>query len=329
MEELPLTSTPEFRAVDPAEHEEVMALWLAVWGDDGRAYFRAYLEGDPWYQDRYCRVAKVNGRVVSAAMVCRRPLRLGARELTMGGIANVATLRDYRRFGYSGELLRQCVQVMEEEGFDFSALGTGYYRHYERHGWSRVSTSTYALALEESASFPPSDPDIQPLSVGEWLAEAPPVYAAYNANLPLCFERSLEYWNGWMRIRSEGWSLDRTALLGLRREGILEGYLLGELPEQPDGCMEVHEIAAIEPSEIDRLMSAAVRIARTAGVSRLSLRAPHNPPVEAALAERGKLETPPNDATMLRRVCADEQTMDEITRIHEHGQVPWWAPDDY
>jgi predicted acetyltransferase len=325
----PRSSDPEFRAVLPHEYGEVMALWLAVWGEDGEPYFRAYLEGDPWFRDRYCRVARADGRIVSAAVVCRRPIRHGGIELTMGGIANVATLKEYRKHGYSSELLGQCVEVMEVDGFDFSALGTGTHRHYERQGWFRVGTPGWELALRDGEAFPPADPDVSTLSLEQWLAEAPPVYAAFNAGFPLCFERSLDYWNGWIRIRATAWHPERTVVLGLWRDGALEGYLLGSLPDRPDGSFRVHEVAAIQPAELPRLLTSAIRAALTGGVMRLSLQVPPYPLLSEALSQWGELKPETHDHAMLRRIHADEATMADIVRSYETGMPPWWGLDDY
>ncbi|MBW3624348.1 MAG: GNAT family N-acetyltransferase [Armatimonadetes bacterium] len=321
--------TPELRAARPDEQGDLLALWQAVWGEDGAAYFRAYLEGDPWFQDRYCRVARVEGRIVSSALICRRPIRFGARELTMGGIANVATLREHRRRGYSGELLRQCVRVMEEDGFDFSALGTGIHRHYERHGWFKVEVPGSEVRLREGEGLPPADPEIAPLALEQWLAEAPPVYAAFNGSLALCFERSLEYWNGWIRIRAAGWRADRLALLGLWNDGMLDGYLLAALPENPDDGLHVHELAAIRHEDLPRLLTAAARVAGTAGVKRLCLRAPNLPVVTNFLPKLGEPTSRTHDGVMLRRIHAEEHVMAEITRSYEMGLAAWWMPDDF
>lgn len=320
---------PECREVRPEEYAQVLEVWSSVWGDGEVPYFRAYLEGDPWFRDRYCRVARVEGRIVSVAMVCRRPIRAGTRTLTMGGIANVATRPEYRRCGYSGELVRQCAEVMEAEDFDFSALGTGIHRHYARHGWFQVTTPHHGLTLRADAELPPADPDIAPMTVEAWLAEAPPVYAAFNTGLALCFERSMEYWNGWIRIRSEGWDAARTVILGLWEDGVLEGYLLGSLPEEPGGAFEVHEIAAVRGEGLPRLLTQGIRLARSAGAKELSVRAPRQEAVEAALSRWGELRIRADDSTMLRRVHADELLMGEITRSYEMGHTAWWLPDDF
>jgi GNAT superfamily N-acetyltransferase len=324
-----LTSIPEFRAVLPHERGDVLEHWLTVWGRDGEDYFRAYLEGDPWYQDRYCRVAVADGRIVSAVIVCKRPFRLGPRTLTMGGIGNVATLPEHRRKGYSGELLEQSVRVMEEDGFDFSALGTGIHRHYERHGWFRVETTHPELRLREGDDLPAPDPEIFPLTVGEWLDEGPEVYQSFLEQVGGGFERSREYWDGWIRIRTDGRDTGESGLIGLRRGGKLEGYIAASLPGEAGGRAHVHEYAVVRTEDIPRLMDEAARIARSCGAERLSVTSPRLPHLNGALTDLGEVGMRPDTGTMLRRVRADEATMAEVVRAHREGEIAWWGVDGY
>jgi hypothetical protein len=247
----------------------------------------------------------------------------------MGGIANVATLKEYRRFGLSGELLRHAVQVMEGEDFDYSALGTGYFGHYAKHGWFESTHPTYRLNLSDGEALPPADPSIEPISFTEWLEEAPPVYAAFNSSLPQFFVRSLDYWNGWLRIRAEGWNLERTLLLGLRRDGVLEGYLLGSLPDESGQRVEIQEIAALEPFGLTRLITGAVRAGKTAGASHLSLRLPAMPTVLDDISSLGELETHADHSTMYRRFHMAESTMKEMIQDWERGDIVWWGPDGF
>lgn len=323
----PDASRVEFRPARPEEYPCVLALWGVVWGEG--PYFRSYLEGDPWLREQYCLVAVVDGRIVSAVQICRRPMRMGSRELTFGGIANVATLPEYRKRGYSGELLARCVRVMDEERFDFSALGTGIHSHYERHGWFRVPVPSSLLAFDVERPLPEADPDIQPLAAPQWIDEAPPVYAAFNSRLPLHFDRSIEYWNGWLRIRSQEWGVGRSILIGLRREGMLDGYLIGSVPDEPNGAGRVHEIAAIQPEQIPALLKAAARIARVEGASCMVLRIPNLSSYESDLAELGTVTRRVSNGTMIRGFSASVEDLDEIVRLQSEGLVTWWGPDDF
>jgi len=122
------------------------------WAENG--YFVRYFEGDPWYKDHYCRVYTHEGRIVSALNICRREVRVGRARLIMGGIANVGTDPEHRRKGYSSEVMRDSIRVMESEEMDFSLLYTGRYGFYGRLGWRVVDPPYLAgrlRALEASA----------------------------------------------------------------------------------------------------------------------------------------------------------------------------------
>jgi predicted N-acetyltransferase YhbS len=318
----------EFRALRPEDYGDVLELWKVVFGD-GDAYFRAYLEGDPWHQDRYGQIAVAGGKIVSAVHVCRRPIRFGSEELTMGGIANVATLPEYRRQGLSSELLARCVRLMEEEGFDFSTLGTGIHRHYERHGWRRIVTPRFSLRLSAQEKPPVDDSGIETLSLEEWLRDAPSVYDRFNAGLPFHFARSPEYWNGWIRIRSRDWESNRTPLLGLQRDGALTGYLHGYLPEESGGEAGIVEAGATDSEALVRLAESMVRRAEEAGASRLSVRVPRIASLWERLGRFGSQETGTSSGTMLRGFRADEETIREIVRHNEEGNVTWWNADGF
>ncbi len=324
-----MTSSPaEYRAAQSAETPALIELWSAVFGFDGSDYFRAYLEGDPWLQPQDCQVALVDGRIVAAVHLVRRPVRLLGDEMLVGGVANVATLPEHRRRGLSTELMRRCVATLDGEGFAFSALGTGVHGHYARHGWETVVTPTLVVEPDPSGASWASHPPLSPLTPEEWLTEGPRVYAAFNATQPLFFERSLEYWNGWLRIRYDHADPNRL-LVGLRRNGALEGYALGQLPGEAGGTASVEEIATLQPDELPLLLNAAARIAHAAGASRLHVNAPRLPVMEEALRGMGRLRLGEDGSKMLRRGVLDNARMATVRELYASGAFCWWGPDGF
>ena len=69
------------------------------------ALFRGRVEWLPYYTQ----VAVDAGRIVSAVHICRRTVACGDFRLTMGGIANVATLPEYRGKGLNTACLRAAI----------------------------------------------------------------------------------------------------------------------------------------------------------------------------------------------------------------------------
>src|SRR3569623_1514954 len=90
------------RSLREEEREACIDLWCTVWpGQNSRAYFRRYFYGDIDWLPYYTQVAEIEGRLVSAVQICRRVVACGDVQLTMGGIANVATAPAFRGKGYN------------------------------------------------------------------------------------------------------------------------------------------------------------------------------------------------------------------------------------
>jgi predicted acetyltransferase len=134
--------TPQFRALRPQEQAECLDLWAQVFSPS-HDYFERYFR-DPLWQPDYTRVCVLEGRLVAAMQVVRRPVRLAnGATLWMAGIANVATLPDYRGRGYASQLLRDLHTVMDAEDFAFGLLFTGIHDFYARLGWERLPLPLY------------------------------------------------------------------------------------------------------------------------------------------------------------------------------------------
>jgi predicted acetyltransferase len=71
------------------------------------------------------------------------PLRmfLQGDSIALGGVSGVACLPEHRRKGYVGQLLRQALTVMREEGQPLSALHTPHPSLYRRYGWMVASSA--------------------------------------------------------------------------------------------------------------------------------------------------------------------------------------------
>ena len=128
----------EIRALKESEKEECIAFWRSIWPGDNDAYFRRYLEGDVEWLPYYTQVAVDCGRIVSSAHICKRTVACGDFRLQMGGVANVATLPEYRGHGINSECLSTAIRVMEADAMDFSLLFTGIPGYYEKKGFSPI-----------------------------------------------------------------------------------------------------------------------------------------------------------------------------------------------
>lgn len=192
--------TPVFRELHPQEQAECLALWTQVFAPD-TDYFERYFQ-DPLWQPAYTRVCELNGRLVAALQLVRRPVRLSdGHSLWMAGVANVATLPEYRGRGFASRLLQDLHAVMHSEEFAFGLLFTGIHDFYRRWGWERLP-----LPLWEATP--------RPFDLAGWrfrvaepddLSRIQHWYTQFYADHPLSVVRSDAYWHIWTRWDDPQW----------------------------------------------------------------------------------------------------------------------------
>lgn len=280
--------TAQFRTLHPKEQPECLRLWTQVFSPRAD-YFIRYFE-DPHWQPHYCRVCEVEGELVSAVQVVRRSVRLNGHALQMAGIANVATLPQHRRHGYSTHLMQEANAVIDTEDFVFGLLFTGIHEFYERLGWHR-----FPLTIGRSTP--------QPMDLGSWhfrtaeVDDLPRIeqwYDAFYASRPLSVIRNRTYWTVWTRWEDPIW---RNSFYVAEEAGEPRGYLAIETHHrtQPDGsrsvsALSVNELGAHpDDSEALRMLVAfASTIAYQSGAENLYF---HLSPADLELLVRPVLGT--------------------------------------
>lgn len=185
-----------FRAIRPDEFEACLNVWDAAFEETPREYFRKYFVGDPWFQLEYTRCAFEGRRMVSALQIVRREVRVGQVTLTLGGIANVGTVPAYRSKGYSTQLLRDAITVMENDGFDLSMLFTGIHGFYARLGWEVAPVKVMSAEIRPDLPEPEGGYRIRPLADAD-LEALCICYEQCNAGRSLTVVRSPAYLRGW------------------------------------------------------------------------------------------------------------------------------------
>ncbi len=232
---------PEFRDLRPAEQAECLDLWARVFSPS-HDYFERYFQ-DPLWQPRYTRVCVVDGALVAAMQVVRRPVRLtNGRTLWMAGIANVATLPEYRGRGYASQLLLDLHQVMDADDFAFGLLFTGIHDFYGRHGWERLPLPLYhatpAPAELSGWRFRVAEPS-DLTAVQRW-------YDAFYADHPLSVARDDAYWRIWTRWHDPNWR--NKFYIAEDSNGVARGYVALETHYATDsqGNRVVSAISLVE-----------------------------------------------------------------------------------
>jgi len=297
-----------FRALTDADREAALTLWDRCFGP-GRDYFDRYFgAADPWNRVGDTVGAWAEGRLVSAAHVCRRPVEWGGRTLLCGAIANVATDPDFRRRGLSRELLRLLITRMESEGFDYSLLFTGAYGHYEPLGWAQTVVPRAVVSL--TSTLPP-DPGL-PLLEG---TDCAALYAALPGR-PLRTARPAAYQTGWVEWN---WRELGAAVFGSPEVGF---GVVGPAKEAPDRACLYEWHARNAATEAALLLAAAHR-ARVLGRTELSLLAL---PAYGAASLRPLGEVRPEHGVhgMLRNVGLSDAEFAEVRRCYASGEAVWW-----
>ena len=179
--------------LDPKDFDEWVGHCAAVFGFDGAAeYFRRHFMCDPHRDYGSVFIIKAGGKIVSTVRVFRREVYLGGKIYKMGGVGEVSTNPEYQRRGLSYKLMAAATEYMQANGFYLSMLGTGYYGHYEKHGFRQVKHYSKVV----SAGCEPVAADIRPLTAADYghMAE---LYAKHCAGLNCCMVRTGEYWQQW------------------------------------------------------------------------------------------------------------------------------------
>ncbi|MCS6829792.1 MAG: GNAT family N-acetyltransferase [Armatimonadota bacterium] len=259
-----------FRAIRLNELETCLDVWDAAFDETPRDYFRKYFTGDPWFQPEYTRCAFEGNRMVSALQIVRREVRVGQATLTLGGIANVGTIPAYRSKGYSTQLLRDAITVMENEGFDFSMLFTGIYGFYARLGWEQLPVPTLSAEIETELPAPEGVYRVRPLADAD-LDALCACYEQCNAGRSFTVIRSPAYLRGWL-----GWD-EHTPDDAFVAEaaGKLVGYVVAPIGERLS-VIEVGWLPAYSECVFALILHVA-RLAKQRGVTQARLHIPRDP----------------------------------------------------
>ncbi len=286
--------TFEVRAVREDEKEECLALWKTVFAFEGSdAYFRRYFEGDvDWIPD-YTRVGVLNGKIISAVQIVKRTVSMPDFTLTLGGIANVATLPEFRGNGYNSDCLRSALSVMEADALDFSLLFTGIPDYYRKFGFAPLLLRSLLGTLLPNLPLPPTSLSVRP-AVPADLPALRDLYARYNEHRPLAVRRTEAYWRDWIGIEKPGAQdgiLIASADTGTKRERPVGSVWAADRLRFADGSVTspeeftLHEFAALPefaPEAALILIATAADWARRHGAVRLRLELPETAEVTAA-----------------------------------------------
>lgn len=191
----------EFCLGSEADHEAVFQTLSHVFpGVDREAFFGAL--GDPDYRPEQRLLVKVDGRVVSHALLTERPIRYGtSASLKANGVLWVGTLPEYRGLGFAQNLIRLADGRGRETDVAVQAITTGMPRFYRALGFGVCGRQTTAQAL--SRNLPQVGDGVADGKGGPWhvrpwrqveLGDLMRLYDAQFARTTGTVLRSEDYW---------------------------------------------------------------------------------------------------------------------------------------
>lgn len=305
---------PIFRSIEADDQSNALDLWHTVF-DVSRDYFARYYAADPWYQPGDSMGAWADGRLVSAVHVCRRPLAWNGGSLLCGGIANVATLTEYRKNGLSRRLLSLAIARMEAGGFAFSLLGTGVPDHYARLGWEVIHLPRFQVSIPAGPAS--GEDSLEPARPTEALQ------ALYGREpRPLQQERPPLYFENWV-----GWHWASNGAVAWNAPE--QGYLILKVSNTPDQPITVEEWRAGNNVAEEALLRQAVRQAQLRGKERIVFDAMPQHTGLAALEELGTVEKTHSWGHMIRNVGLRESEYAQVKETYLSGQAAWWPADGF
>jgi len=143
--------------VRPAEPEEYQEIYKVV----DLAFKNSPLESkmiritafeDANFRKGDVKVVEIDGKIVSAVMIIRRPYRIGTAVVKGAMIAPLATHPEYEKRGCGSALMRDGVQYIKEQGFDIALLW-GIPWLYTRYGYTPAIMNT-EIILNSNQSLP-------------------------------------------------------------------------------------------------------------------------------------------------------------------------------
>ena len=202
-----------YRPIERHEQRLAIDLWYRVFSTPPSGFFERYFDPDasPHYQVGDTLGAWIGEQLVSAVHI--RRLRLRSRDDTTdylcGALANVATLEEFRRNGYSRILLCMAIKRMEDsEDFDLTTLGTNRPNHYARLGWEQLSIPA-PICIEWIPATPVIDQQYKWQSASETFSRHGQLLLDIYSTKPRTYQYNrsplsmFQHWVGWELDKSE------------------------------------------------------------------------------------------------------------------------------
>jgi len=318
-----------YRPVEKHEQQQALDLWYTVFKTQA-GYFERYFnsESSPRYQEGDTLGAWIDKKLVSAIHIRRLYVRSrdDNTEYLCGAISNVATLEDYRKHGYSRNLLRMAITKMEQsKEFDISILGTGRSNHYAVLGWEQIALPS-PISVQWN-HFNSSGDHHQWYSVNDVFTSNYQLLLDIHSNKPRTyqFNRSpvtmFQHWTGW------NWQKENAIVYLL--QDAQQGYVVITKPDNPDDVY-VSEWRALNVDVERKLLKLAANEIRRR-LPQIKVIRFHTVPQYMSLEEleqwAGTVTVSKNDHTMIRNIRLSNEILEKIKAAYLSGHATFWTGD--
>lgn len=318
-----------YRPVKRHEEQQALDLWYTVF-KTAPGFFERYFDkqASPRYQEGDTVGAWVNEKLISAVHIRRLYMRSrdDNTEYLCGAIANVATLEEYRKNGYSRILLQMAIKTMEDNEFDISVLGTGKPNHYSPLGWEQISLPSPISIEWNHFSNSSGDPSLWHsttdtlTSNGQTLLDIhstkPRTYQINRSPLSM-----YQYWIGW------NWRQENAIVYVLG--DVQQGYVVITKPDDVDNVY-VSEWRASNVDIERKLLKLAANEIHRRQPQRKVIRF-HTVPQYMSLEELeqwvGTVTVSKNDHTMIRNIRLSNEILEKIKAAYSSGHATFWTGD--
>ena len=264
----------ECRGLRKTEMAEMIDLQCVVFMKDGHERYRRYLLEDSSYDWDQSRVGVVDGRIVSTLRIWDRILRVGSRDVRMGGIGGLGTHPDFRGRGCGTLLVDDAAVYMRRAGYHIGALFTEIpCRFYRRPGWASLPRNFFRLVPRHISPSKQHPWQVEPFVEGRDLEAVTRLHESYNRVRSGVLVRPRAYWDmAPSRIRG----LLPTVVA--RRDGLCGGYLNYKIVGENARVLEVADDCE-QPAILAALVDHFLQVCARHGVRSISGEIPHRHPL--------------------------------------------------
>jgi predicted acetyltransferase len=227
---MPSIDAVTIRPILPDELEAVAHVRSVGFGGDPDKILAA-MSDNPRYNFSHVIVAQHEGKIVGTATTFPAQMWLSGVPLSVGAVAGVAVLPEYRQIGVAAKMMKFAIMKMYAEGDALSVLFPFSYPYYSKFDYGTIGdlhayrvNPTNLTVFEEGNKIRPFEAD--------------------DLNYMRVMYKGQQTWNnGWFTRSNEWWEkiIQRwPKVMVFDNDGMIDGYISYEIQTGPKGERELH-----------------------------------------------------------------------------------------